>query len=81
MALLPTVFLGMYNSDREFLSRVWDGLSVKEVITSKAISTVLGLGIPGMLQLMFEWCTFEEIALLYGVFSNEGGALLQAVPK
>jgi len=56
MILLPTVFISMYHSDKEFLDHVWRGFEVKEAITKRAFSKFLALGVPGMLQLMFEWC-------------------------
>lgn len=55
MVLLPTVFVGIYHSDRELLSHVATGFILKEAITKNAVSKFLSLGVPGMLQLMFEW--------------------------
>ena len=76
MVLLPTLFLGMYHTDREFLSHVWDGFRLKEATKKRAISKFLHLGIPGMLQVMFEWAAFELIALLCGIFPDKDEALV-----
>lgn len=58
MVLFPTLFIGMlYHSDsREFLTHVWSGFQVKDAITKRAFEKFLALGVPGMLQVMFEWC-------------------------
>jgi len=71
MIMFPIVFVGMYFTDREFLSHVWAGFQVKEAITKQAISKFLNLGVPGMLQLVFEWGAFEIIALLCGILPND----------
>jgi MATE family multidrug resistance protein len=71
MIMFPIVFVGMYHTDREFLSHVWAGFQVKEAITKQAISKFLNLGVPGMLQLVFEWGAFEIIALLCGILPND----------
>ena len=74
MIMFPIVFIGMYFTDREFLSQVWAGFQVKEAITKQAISKFLNLGVPGMLQLVFEWGAFEIVALLCGILPNEAEA-------
>ncbi|KAL9179593.1 hypothetical protein ACHAXT_008883 [Thalassiosira profunda] len=76
MVLLPTVYLGMYRSDREFLSHVKAGFRVREAITMRAFRKFLSLGIPGMLQFMFEWVAFEVIALLCGLFPDPQEAIV-----
>ena len=76
MTMLPTLFIGMYFSDREFLSHVWSGFRLKEAITTRQIKKFLNLGIPGMAQMMFEWVAFEVIALLCGLFPGEDYAVV-----
>jgi len=53
--LFPILFIGMLITDREFLIEVWSGFQVKEAITIKQMKKFLSLGVPGMLQVMFEW--------------------------
>ena len=55
VVLFPILFIGMLITDREFLSQVWSGFKVKEAITIKQMKKFLSLGVPGMLQVMFEW--------------------------
>ncbi|KAL3784693.1 hypothetical protein ACHAW5_002871 [Stephanodiscus triporus] len=76
MTMVPTVFVGMYCTDREFLAHVWSGFRVKEAITKKAITKFLSLGIPGALQLMFEWIAFEILALECGILPDENQAIV-----
>ena len=76
MVMFPIVFIGMYYMDREFISHVWEGFQVKEAITKQAISKFLNLGVPGMLQLVFEWGAFEILALLCGILPNEEEAAI-----
>ena len=43
-------------SDAEFLRHVYDGfVAWEEALSAKALSSFMRLGIPGMLQVMFEW--------------------------
>jgi MATE family multidrug resistance protein len=74
--MFPIVFLAMYYTDREFLSHVWLGFNAKEAITKRAIAKFLKLGVPGMLQLVFEWGAFEIVALLCGVLPDEEEAVI-----
>ena len=76
MVMFPILFIGMYCTDREFLSHVWAGFQVKEAITKQAISKFLNIGVPGMLQLVFEWGAFEIVALLCGILPNEDEAAI-----
>ncbi|KAL7551807.1 hypothetical protein ACHAWF_015000 [Thalassiosira exigua] len=76
VVLLPTLLVGMYHTDRELLSHLKEGFDVREAISVRAISKFLALGVPGMLQLMFEWWAFELIALLCGMFPNEDQAIV-----
>lgn len=46
----------------------WTGIHVTEAI--QGIPQFLALGIPGMLQLCFEWWAFECLALLCGLLPN-----------
>ncbi|KAL7548133.1 hypothetical protein ACHAWF_011428 [Thalassiosira exigua] len=57
--------------DPEFLNHLWEGFVVKKALSSKAIIEFLSLGVPGMLQLMFEWIAFEAIALLCGILPGQ----------
>jgi Na+-driven multidrug efflux pump len=41
--------------DSEFLRHFWEGFVVSEALTSSAIMEFLRIGVPGMLQVMFEW--------------------------
>jgi hypothetical protein len=47
---------GSKEDDSDFLRGMWKGFVVSEALSGKAITEFLQLGIPGMLQLMFEWC-------------------------
>lgn len=42
-------------NDREFLQQLMDGLVVSDALHPSAVIEFLTLGLPGMLQLMFEW--------------------------
>ncbi|KAL7535978.1 hypothetical protein ACHAXR_007509 [Thalassiosira sp. AJA248-18] len=54
-----------------FLHHLWEGFVVSEALNAKAIIEFLSLGLPGMLQLMFEWCAYEVIALLCGILPGQ----------
>jgi Na+-driven multidrug efflux pump len=41
--------------DSEFLRHIWEGFVVSEALSSSAIMEFLRIGVPGMLQVMFEW--------------------------
>ena len=41
--------------DSEFLRHIWEGFVVSEALSSNAIMKFLRIGVPGMLQVMFEW--------------------------
>jgi hypothetical protein len=41
--------------DSEFLRHIWEGFIVSEALSYSAIMEFLRIGIPGMLQVMFEW--------------------------
>lgn len=41
--------------DSEFLRHIWEGFVVSEALSYSAIMEFLRIGIPGMLQVMFEW--------------------------
>jgi hypothetical protein len=41
--------------DSEFLQHIWEGFVVSETLSSNAIMEFLQIGVPGMLQVMFEW--------------------------
>ncbi|KAL9185030.1 hypothetical protein ACHAXT_002807 [Thalassiosira profunda] len=57
--------------DREFLHHMWEGFVVGEALNARAFIEFISLGFPGMLQLMFEWCAFEAIALLCGILPGQ----------
>lgn len=65
------------NGDREnggnieFLHHLWEGFVISEALSSRSIIEFLSIGIPGMLQVMFEWCAFEAIALLCGILPHD----------
>ena len=42
-------------NDSEFLRHIWEGFIVSEALSSSAIMEFLRIGVPGMLQVMFEW--------------------------
>jgi len=62
--------------DGQFFHHLWEGFQPSQALTIKAIVKFLDLGIPGMLQLMFEWVAFEVIALLCGIIPNQEEALI-----
>ena len=41
--------------DIEFLHHIWEGFVISEALSPSAIIDFLRIGIPGMLQVMFEW--------------------------
>jgi Na+-driven multidrug efflux pump len=41
--------------DIEFLHHIWEGFLVSEALSPSAIIEFLRIGVPGMLQVMFEW--------------------------
>ena len=57
--------------DVEFLHHIWEGFVPKEALSPAAIIEFLRIGIPGMLQVMFEWVAFEVIALLCGILPGQ----------
>eukprot|EP00566_Odontella_aurita_P009144 CAMPEP_0113527724 /NCGR_PEP_ID=MMETSP0015_2-20120614/1452_1 /TAXON_ID=2838 /ORGANISM="Odontella" /LENGTH=516 /DNA_ID=CAMNT_0000426185 /DNA_START=130 /DNA_END=1677 /DNA_ORIENTATION=- /assembly_acc=CAM_ASM_000160 len=46
----------------------WTGIRLREAL--QGIPSFLSLGVPGMLQLCFEWWAFEVIALICGLLPN-----------
>ncbi|KAL7532869.1 hypothetical protein ACHAXR_004903 [Thalassiosira sp. AJA248-18] len=54
-----------------FLHHLWEGFVISDALNAKALIEFLSLGFPGMLQLMFEWCAFEAIALLCGILPGQ----------
>ena len=46
---------GEEKDDVDFLWRIWEGFVISEALNLNAIIEFLDLGIPGMLQVMFEW--------------------------
>jgi Na+-driven multidrug efflux pump len=53
--------------DVEFLHHIWEGFVLREALSPTAIIEFLRIGIPGMLQVMFEWVAFEILALMCGI--------------
>ena len=76
MATVPTVCIGMYYTDARFVMRVYDGMIYTEAVTKERIVTFLHLGIPGMVQMMLEWCAFEILALECGILPNNDEAII-----
>ncbi|KAL3816433.1 hypothetical protein ACHAXA_000083 [Cyclostephanos tholiformis] len=77
MSMVPAILLCMYYTDREFvLVHVRGGLRVKDAINARAIAKFLNLGIPGMLQVMFEWVAFEILALECGILPDFNTAII-----
>ncbi len=46
---------GPKENDKEFLHHLWQGFVLSEALSWRAIIEFLHLGLPGMLQVMFEW--------------------------
>ncbi|KAL7549608.1 hypothetical protein ACHAWF_013482 [Thalassiosira exigua] len=61
---------------KHLFSHLWEGFDPKLALDAKAVTTWLGLGVPGMLQLMFEWVAWEVVALLCGILQDEKRAIL-----
>lgn len=57
--------------DIKFLRLLLDGMIISDALHPTAVVEFLSLGFPGMLQLMFEWCAFEAIALLCGLLPGD----------
>jgi len=60
----------------QFLHHLWEGLIPRKALSINAIIEFLSIGLPGMLQVMFEWCAFEAIALLCGILPNREEAII-----
>lgn len=57
--------------DFKFLHEIWKGFVIQDAIQPKAMIEFLTLGIPGMLQVMFEWVAFEILALMCGILPGQ----------
>ncbi|KAL7468230.1 hypothetical protein ACHAXS_008460 [Conticribra weissflogii] len=57
--------------DKEFLHHLWTGFVASEALSLKSVVGFLELGIPGALQVMFEWWAFEALALLCGILPGD----------
>jgi len=62
--------------DGQLFHHLWEGFQPSEALSIKAVVSFLDLGIPGMFQLMFEWCAFEVVALLCGIIPDQEEALI-----
>lgn len=62
--------------DGKLFHHLWEGFQPSQALSYKAIVKFLDLGLPGMLQVMFEWIAFEVIALLCGVIPDQEEALI-----
>jgi len=54
----------------KFLHHLWEGFVIRKALSPKAIIEFLSIGLPGMLQCMFEWIAFEAVALLCGLLPH-----------
>ncbi|OQR91593.1 Multidrug/Oligosaccharidyl-lipid/Polysaccharide (MOP) Flippase Superfamily [Thraustotheca clavata] len=52
---------------------MWPGLQLRAAV--KGLVEFLRIGVPGMLMMMFEWCSFECIAIFSGLLPNAVVAL------
>jgi MATE family multidrug resistance protein len=52
IATVPTVCVGMYITESQFVVDVYNGMIYKEAVTKAHIITFLHIGIPGMIQMM-----------------------------
>ena len=52
IATVPTVCVGMYITESQFVIDVYNGMIYKEAVTKAHIITFLHIGIPGMIQMM-----------------------------
>jgi len=55
----------------EFLQELWKGFVLRDAVSWDALREFFTLGVPGMLQVMFEWCAFEVVALFCGWFPDD----------
>ena len=62
--------------DGALFQHLWEGFQPSQALSFKSILRFLDLGVPGMLQVMFEWVAFELIALLCGIIPNQEEALI-----
>ncbi|KAL7551703.1 hypothetical protein ACHAWF_014892 [Thalassiosira exigua] len=62
---------GNVSDDSEFLQHLWEGFVFSEALTSSAIFDFLSLGVPGMLQVLFQLVAFEVLALVCGRLPRE----------
>ena len=62
--------------DGQLFHHLWEGFQPSQALTLKAVIKFLDLGLPGMLQVMFEWVAFEVIALLCGIIPDPEEALI-----
>ena len=49
------------DSSDDLLNHLWEGFVISESLSAKAIIEFLTLGLPGMLQVMFEWYVARSI--------------------
>ncbi|KAL9185009.1 hypothetical protein ACHAXT_002786 [Thalassiosira profunda] len=61
----------MVENHADFLRHLWEGFVVREALSASAFIEFLSLGIPGMLQVLFEWIAFEALTLLCGLLPGQ----------
>jgi len=64
------------DDNTQFLHHLWEGFIPRKSLSIDAIIEFLSIGIPGMAQLMFEWCAFELVALLCGILPDREEAVI-----
>jgi MATE family multidrug resistance protein len=62
--------------DAQLFHHLWEGFQPSKALSIKAVLKFLDLGLPGMLQVMFEWVAFEVIALICGIIPDQEEALI-----
>ena len=55
----------------EFLRELRKGFVLRDAVRWDALREFFTLGVPGMLQFMFEWCAWEVVALFCGWFPGD----------
>ena len=55
----------------EFLRELRKGFVLRDAVRWDALREFFTLGVPGMLQVMFEWCAWEVVALFCGWFPGD----------
>jgi len=81
VSLIPTLLITLRlesrseNEKSHYFQEIWGDSFPWESFCIDSFSEFLGLGIPGMFQLVFEWWAWEAVALLCGLLPGKQGII------